>query len=164
MPGSRGGRQRGPWRLEIEAPTAVHAGQPITFRLRVTNLGRQPRDLLLGGWPAHDFRVLSEAGREVWRWSRGQVRRDVLALRTLQPGEEITFEGEWDQRDAAGATVPPGAYQVEAVLAIGPGRWGTGHPNATPVALGTPTPCHPGGGMGTPRRRSAGPRPLRITP
>ena len=39
--------------------------------------------------------------------------------RTLKPGEELKFTGEWDQVDSRGEPVSPGTYLVRGVLDMG---------------------------------------------
>lgn len=51
--------------------------------------------------------IVSKRNRVVlWRWQHGKVVQDILELRTMEPGAELAFTGEWDRRDIAGEGGP----------------------------------------------------------
>ncbi len=43
-----------------------------------------------------------------------------LDSKTVGPGEELEFVGEWEQVDNRGEPVPPGVYLVRSVLYLDP--------------------------------------------
>jgi hypothetical protein len=107
----------------LELPAEVSAGQRVPIRLKVKNSGHYAIELPLGGRPAHDVVVTRRDGTEIWRWMHGRAIQDILELRRLLPGEELTFEAEWRQRDSAGKPVAPGTYWVRGVVLAGqPGQ------------------------------------------
>jgi hypothetical protein len=113
--GSEGpGTQSSPLSLEVESP--VKAGETVALTLKWKNVEERPVSLTLGGKPAYDFIVTRPDGAEVWRWTHGQVRQDILESRTIEPGREVVFKAEWPQRDNEGRFVPPGAYSVRGIL------------------------------------------------
>jgi hypothetical protein len=109
-----------PLALRLAAPDEARSGEVIRFRLTVRNARRGTIDQPLGGQPPHDFIVSRPDGAALWRWSKGQVVQDVLEMRTLRPGQELVFEAEWNQRDDEGRPLPPGTYEVRAVLKTDP--------------------------------------------
>jgi Intracellular proteinase inhibitor len=109
-----------PLALHLEAPVQARAGEKIRFKLKVKNTSGRALDQPLAGQPPHDFVVTRTDGTELWRWSRGEVVRDVLELKTFQAGEEVLFEAEWNQRGNDGRPLPPGRYAVRGVLNADP--------------------------------------------
>lgn len=65
-----------------------------------------------------DF-VVTQAGREVWRWSWGRVFPATVTEHVFRPGKLAVFTATWDGRDPTGAPVS-GAVEVRAVLTADP--------------------------------------------
>jgi hypothetical protein len=100
--------------LEVQSSVSVGEAVPLTLKLR--NEGESLASVYLGGNVPYDFVVSKPNGTEVWRWLASQVIQPLLELKTLDGGEELKFEGEWDQRNNEGQPVSPGAYLVRGVL------------------------------------------------
>jgi hypothetical protein len=114
--------------LRVDLPDLVPAGMNIPFTLALANTGDRAVPVELGGRPiAFDFIVRQVDGRLVWRRLEGVPVEAILIERTLAPGEVMTFQGHWNQRDAAGHHVPPGVYRVRGVLPVpaAAGGWGS---------------------------------------
>jgi hypothetical protein len=112
-------------RLEVQdaagsAARSFAPGAPVGLVLEVRNAGDAPRRLEFASGRTHDFAVSDAQGRELWRWSRGRFFVQMLSEIELAPGESRRFAEAWDQRDAEGAAVPAGRYQVVASLACSP--------------------------------------------
>ena len=104
-------------RLEIEVPPEVRRGEPVPVTLRLTNTSQQPVTAYLMGRPtAFDIEIADAAGRIIWRRLARQTVAAILGVRTLGPGESLSFEESWAQRDQAGRQVPSGAYAVTGAL------------------------------------------------
>ena len=117
-----------PLALRVDLPDLAPAGMDVPFRLALANRGDRPIPVELGGRPvAFDLVVRRADGAIVWRRLEGVPIEMILVQRTLGPGEVVTFEGHWDQRDSRGKQVPPGVYQVRGVLPVPvePGGWGS---------------------------------------
>jgi len=106
------------------------AGETVDFVLEIRNAGETALALEFATARTHDFAVLDAEGREAWRWSRGRLFAQALASIELAAGETRRFAASWDQRDASGAPVRPGRYQVLGTLASVPSP-----PPAGPLAL-----------------------------
>ena len=102
--------------LWLEVPAEVPAGRTVSLTLTVKNTANHAINIALGGRPAHDFVVERQAGTAVWHWTHGQVILSILERRMLQPGDALTFAGQWQQVDHAGQTVPAGSYMVRGVV------------------------------------------------
>lgn len=62
----------------------------------------------------YDF-VVTQDGREVWRWSQGRAFHQAFVTRTFTGGELHAFSEVWDGRDAHGEPVT-GTVEVRGVL------------------------------------------------
>jgi hypothetical protein len=85
--------------------------EPGRFILTVKNTGRPIVLELLGRPPAADFVVENTDGEEVWRPLRLKPNEgfpDILAVRSLGPGETIKFDAEH--------ALPAGSYTVRGIL------------------------------------------------
>lgn len=114
--------------LRVDLPDLAPAGMTVPFRLALGNRGPVPVTVELAGQPiAFDLVVQSAEGHVVWRRLEGVPGEAAPAIRTLAPGEVMTFDGHWNQRDNQGRQVPPGTYRVRGVLPVAeaPGGWGS---------------------------------------
>jgi Intracellular proteinase inhibitor len=103
--------------LLVEIPPLVRQGDLVPITLHVTHPGPDALELyLLGRAATFDVEVADANGRVAWRRLEGAVLQQVVQLRVLWPGERFDLHASWDQRDAAGATVPAGDYRVRARL------------------------------------------------
>ncbi|MGK2960587.1 MAG: BsuPI-related putative proteinase inhibitor [Gemmatimonadaceae bacterium] len=101
--------------VTLDAPEEVEAGDRVAYAVVIRNSGSEPVDLhLQGREPTFDLRVADEAGATVWRRLEGQSVQAILRLDTLGPGEAMTLDDLWDQRDASGEPLPPGSYILQA--------------------------------------------------
>jgi hypothetical protein len=105
---------------QLELPTEVQVGKPVSLTFKLRNTRSHPVELILGGRPPYDFVITKEDGTEIWRWSQGQVIQFILEIKTLLPGEELEFATEWQQVTNAGAPVPPGTYWVWGIINLDP--------------------------------------------
>lgn len=93
------------------------AGRPVSLSLVVEHPGPDALELFLQGRSAtFDVEVRDAAGALVWRRLEGAVLQAILQLRVLWPGERFVLHASWDQRDQAGALVPPGEYRLRGFL------------------------------------------------
>jgi hypothetical protein len=103
--------------FRVELPATTASGEAVPVVLRLTNTARQPVTLALEGRPiAFDVTIAREDGSVVWRRLEGQVVAAILAVRTLEPGESLTFATEWSGRLRDGSPAPPGRYTVTGSL------------------------------------------------
>ena len=108
-------------RLEIAVPSEARAGDSVSIMLRLVNDGSVPVDVPLQGRPvAFDVSVTRPDGSLVWRRLEGEVVTAILQLRSVPAGDTLTFQANWDQRDAAGLPVPSGEYLVTASVPSDP--------------------------------------------
>ena len=112
--------------LEV-APQASY-GETVEIKPILRNVSDEPVRLVLGGRPPFDFEVSTPGGEQVWHWKCGKIINQPLDGKTLEPGEELEFVGEWEQVDNRGEPVPPGTYLMRGALNVG-------RPNAGPAGV-----------------------------
>ena len=104
------------FRLHLQIPEIVPTGGRVPFGITVTNSTGRPRPLdLVAGGPAYQIEVLEPGGTLIHTLWGGRVEGEHGA-RVLEPGATVTYEGQWDQRDARGRPVPPARYKVRVTL------------------------------------------------
>ena len=94
-------------------------GETVQMKLTLRNVSDGTVSFVLGGRPPYDFEVSTPDGEQVWHWKCGTIIEEPLDGKTLEPGEELEFVGEWEQVDNRGEPVPPGTYVVRGVLTLG---------------------------------------------
>lgn len=117
-----------PLLVRVDLPDVAPSGMGIPFRVVLANGGDSAIQVELSGRPIAFDLVVRRAERDVvWRRLEGVPVEAIFVIRTLAPGEVLTFEDRWDQRDSGGRLVAPGSYQVRAVLPVAdvPGGWGS---------------------------------------
>jgi hypothetical protein len=85
------------------------ADEGMAFALELRNNNDKLTEVRFANGRTHDFVVLDENNREVWRWSEGRLFTQSLQTKQLQKGEAVRYTARWD--DAA-----PGRYRVVASL------------------------------------------------
>ena len=100
----------------------------MQMKLTLWNVSDRTVSFVLGGRPPYDFEVSTAGGEQVWHWKCAKITLSPLDSKTLEPGEELEFVGEWEQVDNRGEPVPPGVYLVRGGLNLGP-------PNAGPPGV-----------------------------
>ena len=88
--------------------TKTSGARATSFALELKNPGKLT-ELRFASGKTHDFVVLDEQNREVWRWSSGRLFTQSLQTKQLKTGDSMRFEGTWD-------SVEPGHYRVVASL------------------------------------------------
>ena len=112
----------------LEVVSQAPYGETVRMKLTLRNVSDGMANLVLGGRPPYDFEVSTPDGEQVWHWKCGKIINQPLDGKTLEPGEELEFVGEWEQVDNRGEPVPPGVYLVRGGLNLGP-------PNAGPPGV-----------------------------
>ena len=104
----------------LEVVSQAPYGETVRMKLTLRNVSDRTVNLVLGGRPPYDFEVSTPDGEQVWHWKCGKIINQPLDGKTLEPGEELEFVGEWEQVDNRGEPVPPGVYLVRGGLNLGP--------------------------------------------
>ena len=127
--------QQSALRVELVAPAAVRAGEPVPVTIRITNPSDKPVDAYFVGREIAFDIVIRRAGSPsanpgapprgqprpadtsvIWHRLAGRAVQTVLQVRTLAPGETLELGDTWRQQSDGGGRVPPGDYTVEGVV------------------------------------------------
>ena len=100
--------------LAIDGLGELVAGEPVTWRLTVTNATDEGVTLGFASGQQGDVALVGDDGTEVYRWSDGMMFSQALAEAPLEVGGEITFEL------AGTLDVEPGAYLLTASVPSDP--------------------------------------------
>jgi hypothetical protein len=109
-PLGRGARSAGvPARNPLTASVDVaHSGHDVSITFHVTNPSERKLEVDFLDGKTHDVAVLDPAGREVWRWSVGQLFTQSVRNTPLDARETVTFTVRWHRPTARGAFVAVG--------------------------------------------------------
>lgn len=75
--------------------TAVSQDGDVHFRYDVSNDGDEAIDLQFSSAQTHDVVVL-DGDEEVWRYSGGRMFAQMLQSETIDAGETVSYEAEWE--------------------------------------------------------------------
>jgi hypothetical protein len=67
----------------------------VRFAIMVTNDSRKRVELSFPDGRTHDFTVLDESGREVWRWSAGRLFTQGMQNRLLDAHDSAIYSEKW---------------------------------------------------------------------
>lgn len=81
----------------------------VRFAIEVTNDSRKRVELTFPDGRTHDFAVLDDSGREVWRWSRGRLFTQAMQNRLLDAHDSAIYAERWTPST-------PGRYTLVAQL------------------------------------------------
>lgn len=85
-----------------------------------------------------DIQILDASGTAVSAWSRGMGFTDNVYTLTVPPGEELSYGGQVELTDDAGAPLAPGGYTVRIVMTTATAT-ATDHTiGSRPVSIETP--------------------------
>ncbi len=87
-------------------------GSEIGFLLTMQNPADEALVLACSDAQVYDIEVFNSDNVLVWNWAHGQSLESTGAGLSIDPGESITYEEAWDQRDNDGDQVPAGTYAV----------------------------------------------------
>lgn len=96
-------------RVETKTPVAhaldVRVGDGVELELEILNNTRRSLELKFSSGHTHDFVILDEADREVWRWSSGRMFTSAMQTRLVRSGNAATYQTQWDAEGASGKYV-----------------------------------------------------------
>lgn len=93
--------------------------EQVKITMRVRNIGKDIVTLEFPTSRQYDFIIKGE-DEEVWKWSRDKYFTQAFIIITINPGDSITYNSEWDQIDNIGNNVAPGRYWIVGIVpAIG---------------------------------------------
>jgi len=98
-------------RLSLETDRPVYQpGQPVRFRLTVSNLSKQAVILSCKDSQRFDMTVADLSGKPRWRWSEDQMFAQMLSEDTIKPGESRVYTAVFTGK------LVPGQYRASGVI------------------------------------------------
>src|SRR5688572_7676211 len=86
----------------LASSLAVKVSDGVRFTLNVRNNGTRMVELRFPNGKTHDFYVLDESGREVWRWSKGRMFTQTLQNKLIKAKDNAVFADSWNASNAHG--------------------------------------------------------------
>ena len=74
----------------------------VEFKLDVRNNTKKMVELRFADGQTHDFVVLDESGKEVWRWSNERMFTQAMQNQLVKGKETATFSEDWDAKNMHG--------------------------------------------------------------
>lgn len=88
--------------LDVNVHGTKATGETVSFALHVGNNTSKMVELRFPNGQTHEFVVLDESGKEVWRWSRGRMFTQAIRNKLLKGREETVFEEIWNTNGLRG--------------------------------------------------------------
>ncbi len=86
----------------IASSLDVSVKDKVEMALRITNTSGKKLELDFASGLTHDFAILDENGREVWRWSADRMFTQALRNKMLDANETVTYEERWSPEGRRG--------------------------------------------------------------
>jgi hypothetical protein len=80
----------------------VNVAHGVNFTLDVSNNTNRMAELRFPSGRTHDFVVLDQAGREVWRWSNGRMFTQGLQNKLIKSRQKAVFAESWERPNVHG--------------------------------------------------------------
>lgn len=93
------------------------SGEDVTIQLKVENNTNKPTSLTFPTSQRYDI-IITKDGKEVWRWAYEKVFAMAITVLKIKPGEVLSFEERWRQRDNEGNDAGPGDYKINGVMKV----------------------------------------------
>jgi hypothetical protein len=88
--------------MSLASSFAVNVKDGVQFSLDVRNNTARMVELRFPNGMTHDFVVLDENGREVWRWSSGRMFTQTLQNKLIKSRDNAVFANSWAGRNMHG--------------------------------------------------------------
>jgi len=110
-------------RFETRATYAVKADK-VVFDFELMSHYTEPRDITFSSGQQFELTITDESGKEVYRYSDGRFFTMALILKTINPGESLKWQDEWDMTDKDGNRLTSGNYKAVITILAYPDEGG----------------------------------------
>jgi len=116
----------------VPAPNPIAAGRfetranyeikedKVVFDFELFSHHTQPVTLNFSSGQQFELTITDEEGNEVYRYSDGKFFTMALVFKTINPGESLKWQDEWDMTDKNGEKVGPGKYKAVITILVIP--------------------------------------------
>jgi len=106
-------------RFETKASYEIKDGK-VVFDFELVSHYSNPKDLMFGSGQQFELTVTDEKGEEVYRFSDGKFFTLALVTKTVNPGEALKWQDEWDMTDKEGNKLTTGKYKAKIDIMVVP--------------------------------------------
>lgn len=85
----------------------------VIFNFELMSHYEEAKELVFGSGQQFEIVVTNEEGQEVYRFSEGKFFTMALVYKTLNPGETLQWQDEWDMTNKEGEKLRSGSYKAE---------------------------------------------------
>ena len=106
-------------RFETRGSYEIKDGK-VVFDFELVSHYTKPKDLLFGSGQQFELTITDEKGEEVYRFSDGKFFTLALVTETVNPGEALKWQDEWDMTDKEGNKLTTGKYTAKIDIMVVP--------------------------------------------
>jgi len=105
-------------RFETKGSYKLSNGK-VLFEFELINHYSEPKELMFGSGQQFELTITNEKGEEVYRYSDDKFFTMAIIMKTINPGESIKWQDEWDMTNKNGDKLTSGKYKADIrILAI----------------------------------------------
>ncbi|RXE59977.1 BsuPI-related putative proteinase inhibitor [Acetivibrio mesophilus] len=90
----------------------------VVFDFELMSHYTEAKELMFGSGQQFEVTITDEKGNEVYRFSEGKFFTLALVPKTINPGEAIKWQDEWDMTDKEGNKLTTGKYQAKIEIMV----------------------------------------------
>lgn len=92
----------------------------VIFDFELISHYTEPKELQFGSGQQFEITITDENGEEVYRYSDDKFFTMALIMKTLNPGEVLKWQDEWDMTNKEGEKLTSGKYKAEIKIMVIP--------------------------------------------
>jgi len=104
-------------RFETRGDYEIKDGK-VVFNFELVNRYEEAKELMFGSGQQFEVTITDEKGNEVYRYSDGKFFTLALVSKTINPGEAVKWQDEWDMTDKEGNELTAGKYQAKIDIMV----------------------------------------------
>lgn len=90
----------------------------VVFDFELMSHFTKQQQLMMGSGQQFELTITNEEGEEVYKFSDGKAFTLALLYKTLEPGESLKWQDEWNMTDKDGKKVNAGKYKAEIEIMV----------------------------------------------
>jgi len=92
----------------------------VVFDFELVSYYTNPKELLFGSGQQFELVITDEKEEEVYRFSEGKFFTLAIVPKTINPGEALKWQDEWDMTDKEGNKLTAGKYKAKIDIMVIP--------------------------------------------
>lgn len=92
--------------------------EKVIFNFELINLYTEAQELMFSSGQQFELTIANEDGEEVYKFSDGKSFTMALVYKTLNPGESLKWQDEWDMTNKEGEKLTAGNYKAEIRILV----------------------------------------------